>query len=755
MKKICSFLGAISLTAFTSSTVVACNGGLDMSLKYSDQQKINSIYNLKTEDLTKNGVKINQLINSEDIDKIFESLGLNEIVANHPEGAIIKKSIGIYIMANQFLNEISSKVSGYGWIANKLTWQSQWAIKDMLKDGSTSIFNNVSGWMTDKNNQWSLSVTFLDEDKMGWNGVNPLKYARININRMLVSDSAGFVEKESSNYEGIYGTDPNVQSGFINPNNQELGVIYQGFANSSRLLDLSEILNETPGSIPVGFFNYSPSVADFVNNKIINLDFGNLILQNSKQEIEYQLNEYLLDNPIYIGEGLNYSQIDDIIKNQIYLVLISNAIDRENLENENGGPLFDQDEKEEAATLLPAMVSKLQISLENLSKNDWITQETKVEIEAINSILEDVIKNKYNFINPDQKDQFKLHFKQIIINSRNLNDPNSGQFKFYVGDISATLYKAATSTPDNNEILSSESAYTNFGYDSSYKFKVYYWSKVTPITGKENQWYSPDDLRPKNEYISDKGFRNIFWSNRFLNTYNTEKPLLLLQYFEKVGRAIDIFEFDDSIQNPTLDDVNNKMRIALEKAVSLDKNNNSENLSDDSWRIYHLMALINNSATKMLKDIFSIDENGILEIHNQQISLDYSKNPNSLDPKNADDDIAFGELINNEQIPFIVNDFSRTNKGNARSGIYENGINWLWRGEAISLTMFIGRTNIFGKRFDISLDNMNQWWNQSGRDSQEHQFLIKIPNQYQGLLEYYWNQYVAKNPNNQDYNPNL
>ncbi|AUM62789.1 hypothetical protein [Spiroplasma monobiae] len=750
MKKICSILGSLTLTVVASTTVVACNGGLDTSLNYTDQEKILSIYNLTEDQLVKSGVKVNSLMSNEDIDKVLESLGLSEAIQNNPMGGMIKKSLGVYIMANQFLSEISSKVPGYGWIANKLTWQSQWTIKDLVS-GNTSagLFNNVSGWMKNKND-WSLSVTFLDEDLLGWNGVREPVYARININRKLVADNSGIVVLDESHPEGVHkqGSDEiNVVDPVINDQQDTKGVIYQGYSTSSKLFELNRMQTGKTAKVPSGIFNFSPSAADFINNKIINLDFGNMILQNSKEKIEQALNEYILANPFYISEGMDAKQIDNIIKNQIYVVMICEAIDRHNLKDKEGRPLFDETEKADADAIVTGMMGSLTNAVNNLKSKEWTN---KTLLDEFSSMI-NTIRNNGNEFGSINKTQFANKFQEVIEDSRNKFDVNSNQFAFYSGQLNAILYK---NNGRSSMTLTNQSSYFDFGYDSSYKFEIYYWSGSTPITGKEEQWYKPDENRSQEEYISDKGFRNVFLGQRLSpqnGSYNA-----LIQYINQLPEKrldLDIF----GLQNHSLPaSVSNLETIMLEKlneAISLDGEQEISGVDHDSWRIYHVIALFNKYATEKLIEIFGYDSSNNLEIHNKKVSLDYSESTSSnVDYSKADDDIAFAQLLQEGQI-----NMTTRNMDKLRTDIYDRGLKKLWDKEDQSQRMYVGKVNIYGKRLDSDedLNNIGQWWNDSSRFMGTFPYGLAISDEWKPLIEEYWKKHVSDNKNNPDYNANI
>ncbi|QHX36798.1 hypothetical protein [Spiroplasma sp. BIUS-1] len=755
MKKLCSVLGALTLTVVSSTAVVACNGGIDTSLNYTDQEKIASIYNLTEEQLVNNGVRINTLISNEDIDQVIKALELEELINKNPMGAMIKKSLGVYIMSNQFLNEISSKVPGYGWIANKLTWQSQWGLKDLVNSNTAKgFYNNVSGWMNHQENEWSLSVTFLDNQLLGWNGIDRPQYVRININRKLVADENGIINQKNSNPEGIYqqGSEHiSVQDPVINPNNPEKGVIYQGYANSSKVFSLSNILTSQPSKIPAGFLNYSPSATDFVNNKVINLDFGNIILQNSKKEIEQALTKYLIENPIYTSEGMNTNQVDTIVKNQIYAIMLAQSIDRDNLRDKNGRPLFDESEKLDAKMIVDSMLSSLSVIVNNLKTKSWTN--TTLLNEFSNMI--DSIKKSNSTFDLVSKASFIQKFQEVIDDSRDRSDPNAGQTSFFVGQLNAILYKE---NQNSQRVLSNSQSYLDFGYDASYKFKVFYWSGSTPITGAEDQWYSPDDNSKAEDYVADKGFRNVFLSLRL--NQGAASYVVLDKYRQSLKEnnfVLDIFDLKNTSASPSDQEVDKIMLKKLNEAIALDPKQGNVDVNHDSWRIYHIVSLVNKYVNEKLKEVFGFDSSGNLEIHNKNVSLDYSKSKsNSNDFSKADDDLAFAELYKNKEINFIANDFSSTSGTILRDNIYDFGLTLMW-----SLTnsnyIFAGTLNIFGKHLDTDqeLNEMNLWWKESSRSIGRIPNIVYMPSSWGKLFDSYWKNHVSKNPNNPDYNARI
>ncbi|AUB31819.1 hypothetical protein [Spiroplasma floricola] len=761
MKKLCSFLGVISLTVVSSSTVIACNGGLDMSLNYTDEEKIVSIYNLTEDQLVKNGVQINSLMTDADIDKVVEALGLKELINQNPNGAVLKKSLGVYIMSNQFLNEISTKVPGYGWISNKLSWQSQWAIKDLVKDKNTSLafYNNVSGWMSEKDKDWSLSVTFLNEDLLGWNGVDQPTYARVNINRKLSANKDGEVQEDKSNKEATHRNDNssntlNSQDAFLDEKNPNKGMIYRGYANSSSLFKLENILSTQSSKVPTGFFNYSPSATDFINNTIVNLDFTNMVLQNSQDEIEKALNEYLLQKPIFLSEGMSTDQVDTIVKNQIYAILLKNSIDRRNLVDNDGKPLFIEEQLKEADIIVQSMITKLETNIKNvLANNPSINTQL---LNQFTNMIDKIKKDNNEFISVN-KDNFISVFRNIIDDSRNNDDPESGQFNFSVEWLNANLFKNKN---QDNIALANQTHYLDFGYDSSYKFKVFYWSKTTPITGNGKQWYSPDDKKNEDEYIADKGFRNVFLSQRLLDRAYSQKTYnVLSKYQASSSIELDVLGLKDSKVNATEDELEKIMLDKLKEAIALNSTTNFANKNEpvaDSWRIYHLLALINKYSNEKIYEIFGKDQNDKLEIHNRNVSLDFSnKGLNSnTDWAKADDDIAFYELLESKKINLITNDYKESSESVVRENIFNNEIQVLWDFSQKQY-IFAGTVNTFGVAKDQKIDDINTWWKDKERSYGQFEYKIAVEDKWKELLMNYWKKHVSQNKNNPDYNSSL
>ncbi|WP_339020390.1 hypothetical protein [Spiroplasma endosymbiont of Atherix ibis] len=761
MKKLCSFLGVLSLTIVSSSTVIACNGGLDMSLSHTDQEKIVSIYNLTEDQLVKNGVRINSLMTDENIDKVVEAIGLTELINKSPNGAVLKKTLGVYIMSNQFLNEISSKVPGYEWIANKLSWQSQWAIKDLVKDENTSLalFNNVSGWMTKKDSNWSLSVTFLNEELLGWNGIEDPVYARVNINRKLKSNKDGEVQPKDSNEEAIHlGDDtsyiPNSQDSFLDEKNPNKGMIYQGYANSSSLFKLEKLLSKESSKLPTGFFNYSPSATDFINNTVINLDFANMVLQNSQKEIESILNQYLLDNPIFLSEGMSSTQVENIVKNQIYAVMLKNSIDRRNLIDSNGNPVFIKEQLIEADLIIKSMILKLEQNIKRITQeNSWIDNQL---LKKFANMIDTLQSENNEFVSVN-KDEFFNSFRAIIEDSREKDNPESGQYAFFTGWLNANLYKT---NEQGNLALVKFSDYLDFGYDSSYKFKVHYWSKVTPVDGSEKQWYSPDDSRAEDEYIADKGFRNVFLSQRLMNkAYNIETYNVLNKYqslLPNESLELDIFGFDSTSSILNQANLEAIMLEKLKEAMELGSKNSDQAVAE-SWRIYHLAALINKYSNYKLHEVFEKAKNSDeLEIHTKNVSLDFSKKSINLYTNfaKADDDIAFYELLKNKQINLITNDYKEWINSTIRENVFVQGIETLWNYSQTQY-IFAGTVNTFGKSIDQDIENINKWWKSSKKSYNQFNYRIAISDKWKDLLIKYWEKNVSKNKKNPDYNQYL
>ncbi|AGR41403.1 hypothetical protein [Spiroplasma taiwanense] len=757
MKKLCLIFATLSILSFSTISVVACNSGLGTFSNYTDEEKMVGIRNLTKDMLESNGVKIKRGISNDDIDALIEAFDLTELIENNEDSDIailLKSSLTMYVMSNALLNEISSKIPGYGWISTKLSWQSQWGLKDLIDKGKIGASNNVSGWMPSLNS-WSLSVTFLNEDKTGWAGDNLPVYARININKKLVATKDGEVCTEQnyqslgcsdySNPEGVWGNGEFLSRETVQ--HDRVGSIYQGFVSSSELLSLENIFVDEIGKIAPGVINYSPSATDFVNNLIYSLDFTNILLAASKKEVEEQFNNYLNEEPIFLSEGLETTDVYLRFKNQLYIVLFSQALNRRNLTNDDGTQLFTDDDLEYSKILMTKMFNDLQESLEEILKTNLIQE------------ILDFKENLENIYNVDQEtglsqgeiQDFKVKLQEVIKISREANNSSSKEYNFAKEELSLNLFKKNAIT-NVQESLSYNEQYLDFGYNDDYKFEIQYYGRSNSEIGRDERWYKPDEYKIQ-DFIADSGFKNIYLENRFISDSS-----LISKYNYEIN-ANSKFSVDPFGFNIVNNDVSQTMLDSLKEAISFgDSGSDLSNVTSSSWRIYHLVSLMNKKLNEEINSVFNVDfdpVNGQInqtpKIWDKNISLDGI----AKSMENRDDDIAFGYLFKQKEIPLAILDVNSNQESNFSQEIYQYGLSVIDNKISFDFNIFYGKTNSYGKRYDEIIDFTN-WWKDSERALGTLKVIINInDNSIINELKSYWEDNVMKNQDNPDYKPSV
>ncbi|AOG61057.1 hypothetical protein SHELI_v1c11100 [Spiroplasma helicoides] len=283
MKKLVKFLLSFSIVANMVSMTTSCNGSLGFSSSYTNEQKILSITSLTTSLFEKYDVKLMSKLDEDNLaewKKLIINLYANTMgytfTGEEELTKVLDASLTQYVMANILLNEVAAKIPALSWINNKVKWQAaKWNYTDLVdaKSPKQPIAKNAAGWISD--DEWSLSVTFLNSDKTGsQQGETPF-YARINVNKKIaLQDNSLEVDTKNSNPYSFWRTSDGNVPDAITPianssatQTKNYGVIYQGFVNSSTLIDLSNIIyNSDKNYMPSSFLDFTPSVVDMVNN---------------------------------------------------------------------------------------------------------------------------------------------------------------------------------------------------------------------------------------------------------------------------------------------------------------------------------------------------------------------------------------------------------------------------------------------------------------------------------------------------------
>lgn len=277
MKKTFLYLFVSNLIITSSLSLVSCVWNPN---SLSNMQKIMHITSLNTNLLENHNVNIYGKLEQETIEDFIQNVNINF------EGSFLEyftlesftASLRVSLAASQLLGEISTRVPNLSWVNNQINWQSsRWSINQFAHFSVTqSLAMNASGWLS-TDDEFSISVTFLNEDKTGWTGFadeeNPV-YARINVNQRISVNEEGYLIIDESNPSAIW-IDENMDENNIsasepveqpaNKQTENRGVIYQGFVNSSSLIYLRNIFNPDISSIVV-LWSMTPSIIDMVNN---------------------------------------------------------------------------------------------------------------------------------------------------------------------------------------------------------------------------------------------------------------------------------------------------------------------------------------------------------------------------------------------------------------------------------------------------------------------------------------------------------
>ncbi|ASP28060.1 hypothetical protein SCORR_v1c02860 [Spiroplasma corruscae] len=762
MKKFLALLAGITLTSFSIVNVVSCESNPNLDNNYTDEEKIMNIRNLTTSSLKSAGVKVGNSLTSDEVETLFNRLNLKETLDEDAYSRLSTEMVNIYIMANSFLNEISTKVSGYDWIAKKVAWQSQWTLRDLFENKDWGVANNVSGWMEPmyKDNGWSLSVTFLDSKTLGWTGDGPPKYARVNINKRLVANEDGDIIDEQSNPDAIRKSSVNALDSIFE-SARNIGPIYNGYASSSDLILLDDLFQKDNNGLNPGFINYSPSVMDIINNIPLNFDFGNDVLKKSKELIEEELNNYLIKNPIYLNETSDIKMINIVLKNQIYSILFSESLKRRQFKDDEGNG-YTKEQMNVANKYVKKLFNNLFTTLTSLLREDFVNSN-----EESKKFLEDFSNQSINFsaidstsdgLTDSQIETFKENLLKAFEYSRNTNDVESGQKDFGTTMLTTVNNKIDT----KNSVLKNEEQgegsekvdlasnlvsvndYLDFGIDNSYKLVITYYSLKVPKK-LEDFKYNPDATTSNNDqFYTDLFFKSVFFSHRFKeNDIST-----MIGTLNKKTSGDDVFNyklFDLNISSSD-NEVINYMDEMLKKA-----SDTSGNVSSSDWRVYLMVDYYLKNLSEKLWNILA----DVNYFHDEGISLDYKNNnsPGVNSYSNADDDEAFASLVKNKTINVVLTDNNGEIRNNKlEENLYNQGIDAIIGDISYEFYLYKTSVNIFGKAIYEYLSPQNA---SSNKELYTGIFKASSKVSYDNVinsLRSYWNKNVKENSENPDSN---
>ncbi|AKX33956.1 hypothetical protein SLITO_v1c03010 [Spiroplasma litorale] len=773
MKKILSILSVFSFFSFTVTNVIACENRPNIFNEYSDEEKIMSIRNITSESLKNYGVKVGNTLTNQEVDSLIEKLNLKEILTEDEFANLSPELINMYIMANSFLNDISSKVPGYDWISRKVAWQSQWSLRDLFEEKEWGVANNVSGWLDQIYllNGWTLSVTFLDEEKLGWMGQGEPAYARININKRLVANKDGDIIYNESNPDAIREATATSLDPVFN-SKRAVGPIYNGYASSSDLINLKGIYSLENNGLNPGFINYSPSVMDLINNLPVNFEFGNDVLKRSKEKIQDRLDEYLLNNPIYLSENLidnsNIVEINTIFKNQIYSILFSEALKRREFVDDKGEK-YTKEQMAVANRFVRKLFTNLDSTIEQMSKFEWIqnNKENKEFLLEFTKQLDNSNSEGWrkkdsteDGLSTDEIKDFFDKLLKLIELSRNENDPLSKQLDFAKTLLVVANNKLVINSNDdeleqkddsNQSLESNLKVYTDFedfGIDNSYKLATTYYSEKVP-KNIEEQKYEPDKNSPNNkQFKTDIFFKSVFFSHRF--SMAEDSMISNFNQFYNASLGIESSSFNNQFINiegvpATQENANKLLDNLLREYSNLPE---GTEVNSEDWRIYMVIDLYIYNLTKTVQTMFSTPET----FHQAKISLDFAKETGvETNWALADDDIAFAELIKNQEYNFFFNETSlKGEKSEFASTIYNEGIKAALNNKDFDFYLFKTTVNNYGKSLSPKF-SMNQDYLKEEYFFSNFKTFTKLADNYLNLLEVYWDKNVRNNPKNPDY----
>ncbi len=781
MNKLIMLLGSISISSASLLTVVSCGRTGRMNVITSEQEKITSLTSLKKSSLTENNVKLGGNISTEEIWKLVEALKLTEVIKNNPTATAMIESLRSFVMSNMLLSEIAAKVPGLGWIVQKLQWQNlNWGFNQLYDvDNEKSAFaKNASGWM-ENNDQWSISVTFLNEDLTGWVGINNPVYARININQKVGVNDDGTVNLENSNPDAVWPDENNKidgSSAFLpiasstSDQTKKRGFIYQGFVNSSELINLTDIYDPNKTTLPSGSLIYTPSATDFVNNSILQGDIVNESLKNAKDEIKKAIEKYLLNDPIFISDNMNADHIQIRIKNQIYAVLFKELLLRRKRD-------FKEEQLVYSNSLITMYWNSIITKAKRVRDSEYINSD---DYNTINNIIEDFINKKDKDLSTDFSKDGGLseseantvyeNLLKIIKFSKNDNDVSKTEVDFAEKNITTEMYKrnydfSSNSFNNGNDIpLLKPENYEDFGLNGSYQFKVIYYNKPIAESDRPDFTYLSDENKTpfKDDFISDLGFKNVFTKPRFetlLKTFNKKSNMnnqtLIDDYKDSEVNVIEPFNLSE------VDDNNVKNPSWFKDAGYL-KQWLGDNADDSDWRIKNLLGVINKTSKERLIQIFDTSSKTHENITNYNLSasnlvfgeLTNHSNPSSPINGKSNDDEAFAKLISNKsgnELPFHIVDVDKNGNSDSRDFIHEAGLENL---QPFNLRLMVGTLDTYGKKVD-TLD-YSQWWYNDLYDLSSTKLevwlnIYKSDSIYQAFVNY-WNDNVKNNENNPDNN---
>ncbi|ARU91461.1 hypothetical protein SCLARK_00846 [Spiroplasma clarkii] len=753
MKKLLTILMATVVISGSLTNVVACKKGINLTNNTPDSVRMLSITSLNTNMLVRNRVKIGANISQSDLKDLIKLLGLETSMNQSINGPSLGLSFRVVLLANQLLGNISASVPNYQWINSKLQWQSsRWGFNQFLRlSAERGIASNASAWLP-TNDDFSLSVTFLDSEKAGWKGAGNPKYARVNINKRIVVDDKGIVDVPKSNADAVWvlpNADPAKLNAAItvehstNPQTQNRGHIYQGFVNSSELIDLQDIFDDSITTVPSSVFGYTPSVVDLVNNMFINSNIVNKVLADNQAEIEDALNDYLTNEPIWLGSKVILEDVKTRLRNQIFLMMFNGMLNR----YDNKYDYSDSD-LEYANQIMITIWEKVRSAVYRIKELEHLEDVAKQRVLVFYESLSDSQeKDRNGELTSSEISAIINELRYAIKISR-----ENGTFGSTEDDIAAmselkTNFYYSDMDGRNHEIKSMANL-SNFGANPSQLLNIgYFYQSLDPLEDNVDKLtYSPDKGKDQwstdQEFISDDGFLNAFYNDRFNKIY----PEIAKESGWGQGGNDKTVQSEPFDLSKLGDDTDYSDEDWFAGAGYLDQFKVNDN-NKDEISIAMMARLISDGATRQLQDAFAIGFAGGISFDNYyQGNFSYS-----FEDNRKDDDEAFLTLITSENFVQLIDLAKNTGKSNLRDTIYDSGLEF---GSA-EITLYIN--NSFDSYGNIRLQDKPSltWWSLQDSSIENHSFnvILNIDNDKgsKGALINYWKSWVMNNPDNLDH----
>jgi hypothetical protein len=537
---------SFSIVASVGSGAAACsNSNFDLYSTASFAEKMTSLSDLNSELLKSSGFRLAWKYNATVLKNFVDSLVENS--GDIKEGTLVSQltaNARLIIVANDALYQIG-KIPGYHWITEKLRIQASnfqlynpdsWS-SDNLPNTLDIFARFVSSWMQEIND-WGLSITFFENKNtepgapvvyVPWHGINAPIGLRININQKIVSYN-GEIQIGSSNPNAIhYKADGTPWE--IYPGIEDQNYIYQGWVSGTDIISIDGMIKDTEdAAIASDALIYTPSSIDLINNKLSDFAVDDIINEFT-DVFKSELEDSILNNPIYLGDGTKNQNVIDRINNAPFMTLFKVMLGRRNMEDGHWKKIYgnvdidSDEEKIQQMTLISDSlwddVMTFVDSIESVGNHE-LSGEDQDNVD----LLRKWKKEDYGVFDTDNRNienhaqELEDAIKALLESSRQfINDDH----EYYALNVSHIINVQAFFYNGDGVKLFTDIDLTLYGNNDDYNFGVYMFGTdptfdknniLQFISEHSNQIYHPDDNETPGK-VADRGFKNVSVHQRF------------------------------------------------------------------------------------------------------------------------------------------------------------------------------------------------------------------------------------------------